>query len=135
MIADLRRLVSDNASPSGNLVIEASSRVQGAKSTSRLSASSSGGSSSSRLDPGQRTRSICLMHLLPPVQVAGPAPRVEKVKRKWTSRRRNAPGSKGEHFVTWVPADTKGPQDLEEEESDERMTGLLDLYAARKRKR
>ena len=33
-----------------------------------------------------------------------------------------------------VPDDTDGPQDLEEEERMERMTGLLDRYAARKRK-
>ena len=58
-----------------------------------------------------------------------------KVKRKRASGRRNTPGSKGEDFVPWVPADTEGPQDLEEEEWQERMTGLLDRYAARKRKR
>ena len=33
-----------------------------------------------------------------------------------------------------VPDDMDGPQDLEEEERMERMTGLLDRYAARKRK-
>ena len=75
------------------------------------------------------------MRLLPLVQVARPAPRVVKVKRKRVSRRQNAPGSKGEDFVPWVSVDTEGPQDLEEEEREERMTGLLDLYAARKRKR
>ena len=58
-----------------------------------------------------------------------------KVKWKRASGRRNAPGSKGEDFVPWVPADTEGPQDLEEEEWEERMTGLLDRYAARKRRR
>ena len=57
-----------------------------------------------------------------------------KVKRKRPSGRRNAPGSKGEDFVPWVPAKTEGPQDLEEEEREERMTGLLNRYAARKRK-
>ena len=67
--------------------------------------------------------------------MAGPAPQVVKVKRKRASGRQNAPGSKGEDFVPWVPADTEGPQDLEEEEQEERMTGLLDRYAARKRKR
>ena len=67
--------------------------------------------------------------------MAEPAPRVVKVKRKKASGRRNAPGSKGEDFVPWVPADTEGPQDLEEEEWEERMTGLLDRYAARKKKR
>ena len=57
------------------------------------------------------------------------------VKPKRTSRRRNEPGSKEEDFVPWVPADTEGPKDLEEEEREERMTGLLDCYAARKRRR
>ena len=50
------------------------------------------------------------MHLLPPVQVAGPAPRVVKVKRKRASGRLNAPGSKGEDFVPWVPADMEVPR-------------------------
>ena len=58
-----------------------------------------------------------------------------KVKRKRASKRRNTPGSKGEDFVPWVLANKEGPQDLEEEEQEERMTGLLDRYAARKRKR
>ena len=135
MIADLRRLVSGSASTSRTLIIEASSRVQGAGSTSRSSASSSGGSSSSPSTPGQRTRSSRPERLLPPVQVVEPAPRVVKVKRKRSSERQNASGSKGEDFVPWVPADTEGPQDLEEEEREERMTRLLDRYAARKRKR
>ena len=34
-----------------------------------------------------------------------------------------------------MPDDTDGPQDLEEEERMERIAGLLDRYAARKRKR
>ena len=58
-----------------------------------------------------------------------------KVKQKRASGRRNAPWFKGEDFVPWVPTDTEGPQDLEEEELVERMTGVLDHYAARKRKR
>ena len=66
--------------------------------------------------------------------MVGPVPRVVKVKRKRSSKRQNAPGSKGEDFIPWVPADTEGSHDLEEEERDERMTGLLDRYAARKRK-
>ena len=37
--------------------------------------------------------------------------------------------------MPWVPAESEEPQDLEEEERRERMTGLLDSYAARKRKR
>ena len=37
--------------------------------------------------------------------------------------------------MPWVPADSEEPQDLVEEERWERMTGLLDRYATRKRKR
>ena len=127
VVADLRRLVFGSASSSRNPVIEASSRVQGARGTSRSSTSSSRDSSSS--PPARPER------LLLPGQVAGPAPRVVKIKLKRASKRRNTPGSRGEDFVIWVPADTKGPQDLEEEERDERMTRLLDCYVEHKRKR
>ena len=58
-----------------------------------------------------------------------------KVKRKRALKRRNAPGSKCENFVPWVPDNMDGPQDLEEEERMEKMARLLDRYAARKRKR
>ena len=109
--------------------------MYGAGSTSRPSASSSGGSSSSLPVLSERTGSSDPERLLLPTRVTGLAPRVVKVKRKRASGRRNAPGFKGEDFVPWVPADTEGPQDLEEEEHHERMTGLLDSYAARKRKR
>ena len=38
-------------------------------------------------------------------------------------------------FVPWVHPESSRPSDLEEEEDEEEMTGLLDRYAARKRKR
>ena len=56
------------------------------------------------------------------------------IKRKGVAWRRNAPGSKGEDFIPWVSGEPEYFQDLEEEERVERMTGLLDRYAARKRK-
>ena len=135
MIADVRRLVSSSASSSRDPIVEASSRVQGARSASRSSASSSGGSSSSSSAPGRRARRDRPERFLFLAQVAGAAPRVVKVKRKRVLGRRNAPGSRCENFIPWVPDDTDGPQDLEEEERMERMTGLLDHYVARKRKR
>ena len=58
-----------------------------------------------------------------------------KVNRKRALKRRNAPGSRGENFIPWVPDVADDPQDLEEEERMERTAGLLDRYAARKRKR
>ena len=58
-----------------------------------------------------------------------------KIKRKRAPKHRNAPGSKCENFISWVPDDADGPQDLEKEEHMERMTRLLDRYVVRKRKR
>ena len=135
VIADLRRLVSGSTSSSRNPTIEASSRVQGAGSTPRSSGSSSEGSSSSPPVPGQRTMSDHPERLLPPERVAGPVPPSGKGKAEKGVRASERVGSKGEDFIPWIPADMEGPQDLEEEERDERMTGLLDRYAARKRKR
>ena len=57
-----------------------------------------------------------------------------RVKRKKAFKRQNAPGSRCENVVPWVPNDSDDPQDLEEEEQMEKRAGLLDRYAARKRK-
>ena len=135
VITDLRRLVSSSAHPSGGSVVEASSQVQGAWSASGSSTSPSEDSSSAQPVPSQRTRISRPERLPLPEQVAGSSPRVITIKRKGAARRRNAPGSKGEDFVPWVSGEHKDFQDLEEEEREERMTGLLDRYAPRKRKR
>ena len=52
------------------------------------------------------------------------------IKRKGVAGRRNVPGSKGEDFVPWVSGELEDFQYLEGEEREERMTGLLDNYAA-----
>ena len=57
------------------------------------------------------------------------------VKRERALKRRNAPGSRGENFISWIPDVADDPQDLEEEERMERRTGLHDHYAVGKRKR
>ena len=135
VIADVRRLVSGSTSSSRDPVVEASSQVQGAQSASRSYASSSGGPSSSSSAPGRRARRDRPERFLPLTQVARAVPRVVKVKRKRALGRRNALGSRCENFIPWVPNKTDGPRDLEEDERMERVTGLLDRYAARKRKR
>ena len=134
VLVDVRRLVSSSASSFRDLVVEASSQVQGARSRSRLFASSSWGSSSSPSAPSRKAKKGRPKRLLSLAQVAGAAPRVVKVKRKRALGRRNTPGSRGENFIPWIPDDADGPQDLEEEERMERTVGLLDHYAARKRK-
>ena len=126
VIADLRRLISSSVRPSGGPVVEASSRVQGAGSASGSSTSPSEDSSSAQLVPSRRTRSSRLERLPLPEQVDGSAPRVIKIKRKGAAGRWNVPESKGEDFVPWVSAEYEDFQDLEEEEREERMTGLVD---------
>ena len=108
--------------------------MQGVGSASGSSTSPSEDSSSAHPVPSRRTRSSRPERIPLPERVTGSAPRVIKIKRKGASGRRNAPGSKGEDFVPWVSAEQEDFQDLEEEEREERMIGLLDRYAARKRK-
>ena len=134
VLTDIRRLASGNVSSSWDLVVEASSWVQGARSLSQsLTSSSRGPDSSSAADrevSGQGPERV-----LPLAQVAPATPRVVKIKRKKALKRRNATGSRSEDFVPWIPRRPNDPQDLEEEEQMEREAGLLDRYAARKKKR
>ena len=124
VIADLRRLVSSSAHPSGGPVVEASSLVQGAWSASGSSTSPGEDSSSAQPVPSRRTISSRPERLHFLEQVAESFPRVITIKRKGATGRRNAPGSKREDFITWVRGEPEDFQDLEEEELDERMTGL-----------
>ena len=97
MFADVRRLVSCSASLSRDLVVEALSWVQGARSASRSSTSSSWGSDSSPTT-GRGARGHGPERILSLAQVARAAPRVVKVKRKKALKPRNAPGSRCENL-------------------------------------
>ena len=134
VLADVRRLASGSTSSSRDLIVEASSRVQGARSASGLSTSSSWGFDSSSA-PSLEAREHRPELILSVAQIAGAAPRVVRVNWKRALKRRNAPGSKGKNFIPWIPDIADEPQDLEEEEMMERTERLLDRYAARKRKR
>ena len=129
VIADLRRLISSSARPFGDLIVEASSRVQSAGHASGSSASPSGDYSSAHLAPSRRTRNSRLERLPLLDRVVGSAPRVVKIRRKGAFGQYNTLGSKGEDFIPWVSAEHEGLQDLEEEEREERMNGLVDCYA------
>ena len=99
VLADVRRLASGDASSSRDLVIEASSWVQGARSASRSSVASSEDPSSSPSIPSRRTKNGRSERFLPLTQVAWAAPQVVKVKRKRALGCRNAPGSRCEDFI------------------------------------
>ena len=92
MLADVRRLVFGSAISSRDLVVEASSQVQGAWSASRSSASSSRDSDSSPT-AGRGARGHGPERILPLAQVTRAAPRVVKIKRKKTLKRWNANGA------------------------------------------
>ena len=73
VLVDVRRLVFGSASSSRDLVVEASSQVQGARSASRSSASSSRGSDSSPA-PGRGARGHRPERILLLAQVVGAVP-------------------------------------------------------------
>ena len=107
--------------------------MQGARSASRSSASSSRGPDSPAA--GREASGHGHECILPLAQVTRAAPRVVKIKWKKALKNQNALGSRCENFVPWVPNHPDDPQDLKEEERMERMARLLDRYAAQKRKR
>ena len=91
--------MSSSACPSGGLVVDASSQVQGAGSASGSSTSPSEDSSSAQPVLSWRIKSSHPKRMPLPEKVAGSAPWVITIKRKGAAGRRNAPGSKGEDFV------------------------------------
>ena len=68
-------------------------------------------------------------------KLINPTPRVLTTKKKRTTQGKSAHGARVEDFIPWVRSEPIRPSLLEEEEDDEEMTGLLDRYAARKRRR
>ena len=102
VLANVRRLASGNVSSSRDLVVEASSRVQGARSLSQSPTSSSRGpDSSSAAD--REVSGQGLERVLPLAKVALAVPRVVKIKCKKAFKRRDAPRSRFEDFVPWIP--------------------------------
>ena len=105
-----------------------------ARSPSGPFASNCGGSRSAQPSL-RRNKGGSLPERLPLLSRGGkPAPRVLKVKKKKATGRVTAPNTQVRDFIPWVRPESSQPPDLEEEKEEE-MTGLLDRYAARKRKR
>ena len=105
------------------------------RTSSVPSASTSGGSGSAQPTPSRGKRGSRSERLPLPRKGTSSTPRALKIKRRGAVRRRNAPGAQVKDFVPWVHLESSWPSDLEEGEEEEEMTGLLDLYAARKWKR
>ena len=133
--ADLLNLTVGSASSSRDLEAETSSQEPVSLTPSVPSTSTSEGSDSAQLALSRGERSSHPERLPLPKKETSSAPRALKIKRRGTTRRRNTPGAQVKDFVHWVHPESSRPSDLEEGEEEEEMTGLLDRYAARKRKR
>ena len=131
---DLLRLISSDASTSGGAEAEIAKWRSVARSPSGPSASNSGGSGSAQPAPRQGKGGSPPERLPLPSRGGKSAPRVLKVKKKKAVGRFNALGNQVRYFIPWVSPESSQPPDSEEEEEEE-MTGLLDRYPARKRKR
>ena len=133
VIVDLLRLISGCSSTSGGAKAEITYRGPVARSPSRPSASNSEGSSSAYPVTRRGERGSLSERLPLPSRGGKSAPRVLKVKRNRATGRGNSPGTRVKDFVPWVRPKFSQPSDSKEGE-EEKMTGLLDRYAAMKRK-
>ena len=132
--ADLLRLISDDASTSGGVRVEIVDQRPEAPPPSGPPAPNSEGSSSAHPASGRGIGGSRLEHLPLPSRGGKSTRRILKVKKKKETERGNSPGTQVSDFIPWVPPGSSQPSNLEEGE-EEQMTGLVNCYAARKRKR
>ena len=132
---NLLDLLAGCAPSPGDPEVEALSREQVLRASSVPSTSTSGGSSSTLLVPGPEAGSICSARLPLPRKRIDPASRVLTIKTKRTTQGKSARGVQVEDFIPWVRSEPNRPSLSKDEEEEEEMMGLLDRYAARKRKR
>ena len=132
---DLLDLLASHAPSPGDPEADALSREQALWASSVPSTSTSGGSSSTLPVPCPEAGSTCPARLPLPRKRIGPAPLVLMIKKKRTTQGKSARGAQVEDFIPWVCSKLSRPSSSEEEEEEEEMMGLLDRYAARKRKR
>ena len=129
---DLLDLFVGRTPSTGYPEAEELSQEQPSRASSVPSTSTSGGPSSALPVPGPKVGSVCPAGLSLPRRES--APRVLTIKMKRTTQGKNAHGAQVEDFIPWVHSEPIRASLLEEKEEEEEMTGLLDCFAARKRK-
>ena len=132
---DLLSLLAGHAPSTRDPEAEASHREQVSQASSISSISTRGDSSSTSLGPGQNERDIRPARLPLPIKGTSSTPRVSQIGKKGTGRVKSTPGAQVEDFIPWVCPEPNRSSALEEKEKEEEMTGLLNRYASRKRKR
>ena len=131
---DLLDLLAGRAPSPRDPEAEALSREQALHASFVPSTSTSGGSSSALPILGPEAGSVCPTGIPLPRKRIDPAPRVLTIKKKRSTPGKSARGAQVEDFIPWVHSEPSRPSLSEEEGEEEEMTGLLDRYAARKRK-
>ena len=132
---DLLNLIAGSTSSSRVLDADTSSRELVSQTLSGSSASTSGDSGSAQPTPNQGERGYHPESLPLPRKGTSSAPWVLKIKKGGTTQRRNVLRAQVKDFIPCVLLESSRPADLEEEEEEQEMIGLLDRYAARKWKR
>ena len=133
--SDLLDLLAGSVPPTGDPEAEALNREQALRASSVPSTSTSGDFGSTSPVLGRDARSICPARLPLQRKRIGSTPRVLKTRKKGINQGKSTRGAQVEDFIPWARSEPNRPSTSEEEEEEEEMTGLLDRYAARKRKR
>ena len=133
--SNLLSLLVSHAPSTRDPEAEASHREHASRASSTPSTSTIKDSSLASHGPGREERGISPARLPLPRKGVNSIPRVSQIGKKRTGRVKSTPGAQVEDFIPWVCLEPNWPSSLEEEEEEEEMTGLLDCYAARKRKR
>ena len=133
--SNMLSLLTGSALSSRDLEAEASNQEQASRASSLPSTSTNGDSSFASPRPCQDARGIHPTRLPLPRKRIGSGPQVSKIRKKGTNQGKSTPGAQVENFISWVRPEPGWPSASKEGEEEEEMTGLLDHYAARKRKR
>ena len=132
---DLLSLLVGSAPSTGDPEAESLNREQASQTSFVPSTSTNGDSSSASPIPGRDSRGIRPTRILPPRERIGFAPQISKIRKRGTNQGKSTCGAQVEDFIPWILPEPSRSSDSEEEEEEEEMTGLLDCYSTRKRKR
>ena len=133
MAADLLKLIPDGSSLAKEAESETTSRELVISTQFVQPSSTSEDSDPAPQAPKQVEGVGSLEHPLLAIKGSRLAPRTLKKKK---GRRQKAVGAGAEDFIMWVPPiSLRSPDKEEEEEEEDDMSGLVQNFAARKRKR
>ena len=132
---DLLSLLVGSAPSIGDPEAESLNQEQASQTSFVPSTSTNGDSSSASPVLGRDARGIRPTRIPPPRERIGSAPQISKIRKRGTNKGKSNRRAQVKDFIPWVFPEPSRPFASEEEEEEEEMTGLLECYATRKRKR